>query len=157
MTLTDLIEAAAMKAGGKSKLAGRLNKAPARISEWLSGAKTPNDEDVFDLADIAGVPRLTALCEVRASNPAPGAERWREILGKLTAAGIAASMVMGVTLIPDRANATQTAGTVRPEPTAPVAPSPSQVRHAQSVYYVNLLRRFLNRLFGRSRAAVQFR
>lgn len=157
MTLNELIDAAAEVTGGKGPLAKEMCKAPARVSEWVSGKYKPDASEIAFMAKLAGLPVLQTVADIEQQLNSRYAEVWRSALGKLTAAGIAASMVMGVTLIPDRANATQTAGTVRPEPTAPVAPSPSQVRHAQSVYYVNLIRRFLNRLFGRSRAAVQFR
>jgi len=41
MRHAELIEMAAKAAGGKSKLAQLLEKAPARVSEWLSGKGQP--------------------------------------------------------------------------------------------------------------------
>lgn len=157
MHIGELLDAAKRARGTFGALAEDLGCHQNRFGEWRKGTRKPDAGEIVQLAEIAGLPPLSTLAEIQAQLDEKHSAVWRSALGKLTAAGIAASMVMGVTLIPDRANATQTAGTVRPEPTAPVAPSPSQVRHAQSVYYVNLLKRLLSRLFGRSRAVVQFR
>ena len=75
------------------------------------------------MAECAGLPVLQTVAEIEAQLDERYAPIWREALGKLTAAGVAATMVMGVGLSPDRANAVTTS-----------------MRETKSfVYYVNWL------------------
>lgn len=134
MRHAELIEMAAKAAGGKSKLAQLLEKAPARVSEWLSGKGQPSDDDVMLMAELAGLPQVNTLLSVKAESGSKYAARWRDALGKLTAAGIAATVTLATGMTPERANA---------------EPHASQRAESQSVYYVNRLRRLLSRLFGR--------
>lgn len=113
MTLTELIDQAAAKKGGKGELARLMKKAPARVSEWVSGERKPDAHEIAFMAECAGLPVLQTVAEIESQLDERYAPIWREALGKLAAAGVAATMVMGVGLSPERANA---------------APSPSQVK-----------------------------
>lgn len=113
MTLQDLIEAAAMRAGTQAKLAERMGKSPARVSEWKAGKHKPEAGEIVQLAELAGLPPLSTLAEIQAQLDTKHAEIWANALGKLVAAGVAATMILALGLTPDRANA---------------APSPSQAQ-----------------------------
>lgn len=115
MTLTELIEQAAAKKGGKGELARLMKKAPARVSEWVSGDRKPDAHEIAFMAECAGLPVLQTVAEIEAQLDERYAPIWREALGKLAAAGVAATMVIGVGVSPERANA---------------APSTSQVSSA---------------------------
>ena|SRR3990167_1240054 len=122
MTLNELIDAAAEVTGGKGPLAKEMGKAPARVSEWVSGKYKPDASEIAFMAKLAGLPVLQTVADIEQQLDSRYAEVWRSALGKLTAAGIAATVAMVITLTPDAANA---------------EPSPSQVKASQSVYYVN--------------------
>lgn len=108
MNLSELIEAAAHKAGSQADLAAEMQKQPARLSEWKKGKHRPDAGEIAYLAEKAGLPILTTLAEIEAQLDEKHSHVWRAALGKLTAAGVAASVLMGSALtFPDEANAAQ--------------------------------------------------
>jgi len=138
MTLNDLIDMAATAAGGKGPLAREMNKHPARISEWTSGKHKPDASEIAFMAKRAGLPVLRTVADIEQQLDSRYAEVWRSALGKLTAAGIAATVALVMTLTPDAANA---------------EPSPSQAKTGSLYIMFTRLRRFAGRLFGRYRLA----
>lgn len=122
MDMRTLIDLAAEAAGSKAALAREMNKQAPRISEWYRGEQKPDAHEIAFLARKAGLPVLQTVAEIEAQMDSRYSDIWREALGKLTAAGIAASVIGAVTLSPSQANAAQYAD--------PAYNSPS-------VYYVN--------------------
>ena len=107
MNLQELIEQAAAAKGGKGELGRLMKKAPARISEWMSGERKPDAHEIAFMAECAGLPVLQTVAEIEAQLDERYASIWREALGKLTAAGVTAAVLMTSALLPNDANAQQ--------------------------------------------------
>lgn len=97
MNISDLIEVAAEKVGSQGALAAQMGKSPARLSEWKKGKHRPEPGEIMRLAELAGLPTVTTLLEIEAQLDEKHSTLWRTALGKLTAAGIAASFVATLT------------------------------------------------------------
>ena len=133
LTLSELIEAAAEASGSRSALAREMTTRPQRINEWARGAAKPDANELAFLARKAGLPVLETVAEIEAQLDDRYASIWREALGKLKAAGIAAT-VAGVMLAqPSPSEATTTT---------------KKVVSAASLYIMSTLRRMLRRLVG---------
>lgn len=126
MDLNDLITLAADQTGSLKELAAEMGKHQNRLSEWKRGAAKPDASEVAFLAERAGVPVLQTVAEIEQQLDSKYASIWREALGKLTAAGVAATVGTVMVMNPQNANA-----------------SPSQAERSplHSVYYVNRVRR----------------
>lgn len=122
LMLSDLIDAAAEAAGSKSALAREMNTRPQRINEWARGAEKPDAHEIAFLARKAALPILETVAEIEAQLDSRYSEIWREALGKLKAAGIAASVATIALINPTPADAMHRHATKISE---------------QSVYYVN--------------------
>lgn len=108
LTLTEVITLAAQKAGSLGALAEEMERHQNRLSEWKKGTRRPDAGEIAFLAEKAGLPILTTLAEIEAQLDEKHSHVWRAALGKLTAAGVAASVLMGSALtFPDEANAAQ--------------------------------------------------
>lgn len=126
MMLSNLIELAAAAAGSKSALAREMGTRPQRINEWARGAEKPDAHEIAFLARKAGLPVLETVAEIEAQLDSRYSEIWREALGKLKAAGIAASVAAIAMINPAPADA---------------MPRPAASAGTQSVYYVNRWRK----------------
>lgn len=126
ITLFELIDKAAEEMGSQRALAAAMNKKPPRLSEWKSGEAKPDAHEIAFLARKAGLPVLETVAEIEAQLDSRYSEIWREALGKLKAAGIAASVAAIAMINPAPADA-------MPRPAASV--------DTQSVYYVNRRRK----------------
>lgn len=93
MTLSELIEVAAASVGNQLDLAKEIGKHPSRISEWKKGKHKPEAGEIVRLAEIARLPVLQTLAEIESQLDEKNSQVWRNALGKLTAAGVAASVV----------------------------------------------------------------
>lgn len=106
MNLCELIEKAALKAGSQTELAAQIGKSPARLSEWKKGKHKPEAGEIVRLAEIAGLPALSTLAEIESQLDEKHSALWAQALGKLTAAGVAASaLAVAFGMSPDSANA----------------------------------------------------
>lgn len=112
MTLQDLITHAAERAGSRKKLAERMQKHQNRLTEWDKGVAKPDAHEIAFMAALAELPVLQTVAEIESQLDSRYADVWRSALGKLTAAGVAASLIGLIVISPD-ANA---------------APSPSQAQ-----------------------------
>lgn len=107
MDLPKLIELAAQAIGSQQDLATAMGKKPARLSEWKKGTQKPDAHEIAFLAKCAGLPVLSTVAEIESQLDSRYSAIWSEALGKLTAAGVAASVLVGTAaLSPDTANAT---------------------------------------------------
>jgi hypothetical protein len=104
MTLSELIEIAAASVGNQLDLAKEIGKHPSRISEWKKGKHKPEAGEIVRLAEIARLPVLQTLAEIESQLDEKNSQVWRNALGKLTAAGVAASVVGALAFAPNDAN-----------------------------------------------------
>ena len=105
ITLFELIDKAAEAMGSQRALAAAMNKKPPRLSEWKSGEAKPDAHEIAFLARNAGLPVLETVAEIEAQLDSRYSEIWREALGKLRAAGIAASVAILIASNPAPADA----------------------------------------------------
>lgn len=115
MQLAELIDLAVEAKGSRAEVAKGLHQSAQRLTDWKAGRRKPDAHEIAYLAECAGLPVLQTVAEIESQLDERYAPIWREALGKLAAAGVAATTVMGVGLSPERANA---------------APSTSQVSSA---------------------------
>jgi hypothetical protein len=95
MTLTELIQAAGIAAGNEKTLAAEMGKHQNRFAEWKRGERKPDASEVAFMAARAGLPVLETVAEIQANTPGEYAGIWRDALGRLRAAGVAAAVVAG--------------------------------------------------------------
>lgn len=119
MNLRELIEAAASRTGSQKDLAAQIGKDAARITEWKKGKHKPEPGEIIRLAELADLPPLTTLAEIEAQLDEKHSQLWRAALGKLTAAGVAATVGAVLVMTPQQADA-----------------SPSQVNAGRSTLYI---------------------
>lgn len=105
MNLNDLITLAADRTGSLKELAAEMGKHQNRLSEWKRGAAKPDASEIAFLAERAGVPVLQKVAEIKQQLDSKYASIWREALGKLTAAGVAATVGAVMVMSPQNANA----------------------------------------------------
>ncbi|TXJ01023.1 MAG: helix-turn-helix transcriptional regulator [Aquabacterium sp.] len=105
MDLVTLIELAAKAAGSQNDLAAEMQKQPARLSEWKKGKHQPDANEIAYLAKRAGLPVFQTVAEIETQLDSRYASIWREALGKLTAAGVAATVGTVMVMNPQNANA----------------------------------------------------
>lgn len=98
MTLKDLIQLAAEKKGSLGALAKAMGKHQNRLTEWKKGERQPDAHEIAFLADCAGLPVLETVADIESRLDSRFASIWTAALGKLKAAGVAASTVVAVTL-----------------------------------------------------------
>lgn len=104
-----LIDLARQKSGMSfGEMAKDLDRSQSRISEWRSGRVKPDANEIAYFAAKAGLPVLQTVAEIEAQLDDRYASIWREALGKLTAAGVTAAVIVTSSLHPAPANATTT-------------------------------------------------
>lgn len=108
MKISDLIEAAKQQVGSYQEIASRLNVKPPRISEMKKGTYKASAEQIVELAEMAGLPAVSTLVEVQRETNPDAAETWSKLLGKLTAAGVAATVGAMLVMAPRQADASPT-------------------------------------------------
>lgn len=97
-TLLELIDAAKRKTGSLGAIADGLGIHQSAISAWKKEKHNPSASQIAYLADCAGWPVLETVAKVESELETRFASVWTGALGKLKAAGVAASMVIAVTL-----------------------------------------------------------
>jgi transcriptional regulator with XRE-family HTH domain len=95
MDVRTLIDQAATKSGQtQAQLADDLGVKPARLSEWKSGARKPDANEIAYFAVKAKLPVLETVAEIEGSLSSRYAPIWQAALGKLRAAGVAATVTL---------------------------------------------------------------
>lgn len=108
MKIGELLDAAKRARGTFGQLADDMGCHQNRFAEWRKGTRKPDAGEIMKLAEIAGLPGFETLASIEAELDVKHAATWRAALGKLTAAGVAASVLMGSALtFPGEANAAQ--------------------------------------------------
>lgn len=99
MDVKTLIDLAKDRSGlTLGQLAAELGKNQNRISEWRTGKATPDVNELAYFADKAGLPVLETVAELEASLSTRYAPIWQAALGKLRAAGVAATVILGLSI-----------------------------------------------------------
>lgn len=110
-TLAELIDLARMHAGidSDSALGVRLGKSRQTMSQWRSGLRVPEDDDVVRLAKLAGTESIGWLVIAQAARTSgPAHEVWVALAKKLGTAAAIAMLTFALALpIPANANAMQ--------------------------------------------------
>lgn len=127
MDLQELIEKAAEAQGSLKQLAASMGKHQNRLTEWKKGTHKPDADEIAFMAKVAGLPVIQTVAEVQSELDSKYASIWREALGKLTAAGVAATVGAVMVMSPQNANA-----------------SPSQVNAERSTLCIMSTRRKLS-------------
>jgi len=137
MTLSELLDEAKKKQGTLGRVAELLGIQQSAISHWRKGTYKPDTTNIVKLAELAGLPVLETVAQIESQLHPEVSEAWQRALGKLRAAGVAAS-VTSTTLVtatllaslPSEANAI--------------------TRHSDgvSVYYVKRRRDLAKRVFA---------
>lgn len=110
MDIRKLIDLASEACGSKAALAREMNKKPPRISEWYRSDQKPDAHEIAYMAERAGLPVLETVAAIEAQMDDRYAHIWREALGKLKAAGVAAAYLFLVLQLAggsEKANANQ--------------------------------------------------
>lgn len=97
MEIRKLIDEAAKVSGQtQMQIAQELGVKPARISEWKSGERKPDANEIAYFASKAGLPILETVAEIEAERNSRYAPIWQEAIGKLRAAGVTAAVIVAV-------------------------------------------------------------
>lgn len=105
MTIGELLDAAKRARGTFGALAEEMGCHQNRFGEWRKGTRRPDAGEIVQLAEIAGLPAFQTLAAIEAELDEKHSDVWRKALGKLTAAGVAASVGAVVVMSPQNANA----------------------------------------------------
>lgn len=109
MTLPELIELAVAKMGSRQAVADGLHQDKQRLTDWKAGRRKPDAHEIAFLAKVAGLPVLSTVAEIESQLDERYSSIWSEALGKLTAAGVAAStaLILQGIVSPEKAYANQ--------------------------------------------------
>lgn len=127
MTISELLDAAKRKQGSLGAVADSLGIEQSRLSNWRKGSRRPDPAQIIRLAEIAGLPPFETLAEIEQKIDEKNASVWARALGNLRAAGVAATVILGLSIYsmtPRNASAAVTNF---------VTPSPSQSAPTQEI------------------------
>ena len=92
--LIQLLDAAKTQRGTYGQVAEELGINQTRISEWKKSKYKPDASQLAKLAEMAGWPVLETVAEVETELHPEAAQVWQRALGKLRAAGVAATLTI---------------------------------------------------------------
>lgn len=124
MTISELLDAAKRKQGSLGAIAQQFGFAQSRLSAWRSGARKPDAGEIMMLAEMAGLPPFETLAKIEQELDQKHQSVWARALGNLRAAGVAATVILGLSIYsmtPRNASAAVTNF---------VTPSPAEARPA---------------------------
>ncbi len=124
MDLPELLDAAKRRKGSLKEIATDLGMHPNRLSDWRAGRLKPSASEVAYLAECAGLPVLETVADIESQLDSQHAGIWKRALGNLRAAGVAATVILGLSIYsmtPRNASAAVTNF---------VTPSPAEARPA---------------------------
>ena len=125
MDIAELLDAAKRKKKTLGAVAEGLGVHQTRLSEWRKGVYKPNATTIAQIAEMAELPIFETVAQVEASlDHSKAAAVWERALGKLRAAGVAATVILGLSIYsmtPRNASAAVTNF---------VTPSPAEARPA---------------------------
>ncbi|MFC0398602.1 helix-turn-helix domain-containing protein [Paraburkholderia rhizosphaerae] len=98
MDLPALLDAAKRGKGSLKEIATELGIHPNRLSDWRAGRLKPNASEVAYLAECANLPILETVADIESQLDSQHASIWKKALGTLRAAGVAATLVLGIAM-----------------------------------------------------------
>lgn len=120
MNIQELIDAAKRAKGSLGAVAAGLGMHQNRLGDWRAGRRKPDANEIAYLAECAGLPVLETVAEIEAQLNTTYAPIWQAALGKLRAAGVAATVILGLSIssmmIPSDAHATSSATWFKTDP-----------------------------------------
>jgi transcriptional regulator with XRE-family HTH domain len=95
MDIAELLDAAKRKKKTLGAVADGLGVHQNRLSEWRKGTYKPDATTIAQLAEMAELPIFETVAQVEASlDHSKAAAVWERALGKLRAAGVAATVIL---------------------------------------------------------------
>ena len=125
MNIAELLDAAKRKQGSLGKVADQLGVKQSTLSNWRVVRSKPSATEVALLAEMAGLPVFETLAEVERDLNADQRSVWDRALGNLRAAGVAATVTLGLAIYSMTPNEADAAVTNFVTPT-PAQPAPAQ-------------------------------
>ncbi|WAS52786.1 transcriptional regulator [Burkholderia ambifaria] len=125
MTIAELLDAAKRKQGSLGVIAQRFGFHQSNLSNWRSGREKPNASQIMMLAEMAELPPFETLAKVEQQLDEKHASVWARALGNLRAAGVAATVTLGLAIYSTTPNEADAAVTNFVTPT-PAQPAPAQ-------------------------------
>lgn len=98
MNIQELIDAAKRAKGSLGTVAEGLGMHQNRLGDWRAGRRKPDASEIAYLAECAGLPVLETVAEIEAQLDEKHAPIWQAALGKLRAAGVAATVILGLSI-----------------------------------------------------------
>ncbi|CAB3671616.1 helix-turn-helix transcriptional regulator [Trinickia soli] len=132
MTIGELLDAAKRKLGSLGAVARQFGFEQSRLSAWRSGTRKPDAGEIMMLAEMAGLPPFETLAKIEQELDEKHQSVWARALGNLRAAGVAATVILGLviySMTPKTASAAVT-NFVTP---SPASAAPHQESRAGSV------------------------
>jgi transcriptional regulator with XRE-family HTH domain len=93
MDIAELIDLAKARTGSVNALGEALQVDPSYVAHWKAGRRRPDASHIASLAEAAGLPILETVAEIESQLSGHHAHIWRAALGKLRAAGVAATVI----------------------------------------------------------------
>ncbi|UEP46584.1 transcriptional regulator [Burkholderia sp. B21-005] len=98
MKIGELLDAAKRKQGSLGSVAKQMDIEQSRLSKWRAGLLKPDAAQVMLLAEMAGLPPFETLAQIEQELDAKNASVWARALGNLRAAGVAATVILGLSI-----------------------------------------------------------
>jgi transcriptional regulator with XRE-family HTH domain len=98
MTISELLDAAKRKQGSLGEIARRFGFDQSRLSNWRSGKRRPDAGEIMLLAEMAGLPPFETLAQIEQELDEKHQSVWARALGNLRAAGVAATVILGLSI-----------------------------------------------------------
>lgn len=99
MEIAELLDAAKRKKKTLGAVADGLGVHQNRLSEWRKGTYKPDATTIALLAEMAELPIFETVAQVEATlDQSKAAAVWERALGKLRAAGVAATVILGLSI-----------------------------------------------------------
>jgi transcriptional regulator with XRE-family HTH domain len=136
MTIGELLDAAKRKQGSLGVVADKMGIEQSRLSKWRSGNRRPDAAEILMLAELAELAPFETLAQVELELDEKHQSVWARALGNLRAAGVAATVTLGLAIYsttPKEANAAVT-NFVTP---SPAQPAPAQESGVKAIYLMS--------------------
>ncbi len=96
MDIAELLDAAKRKQGQLQIVAQKMQVAHTTLSNWRARRSKPSATEIAMLAELAELPIFETLAEVERDLEGAKASIWDRALGNLRAAGVAATVILGL-------------------------------------------------------------
>ena len=98
MDLPELLDAAKRRKGSLKEIAADLGMHANRLSDWRAGRLKPSASEIAYLAECAGLPILETVADIESQLDSQHSGIWKRALGNLRAAGVAATVILGLAI-----------------------------------------------------------